>query len=105
LPASEPAALDLAVSWKGADVASFLDRRGRLMSWGWPEAEAEKLAARLVRRDRSNDDDRVSCADCRHFKAGRCSNARRAGLRSTEVPRALVELLQRCPGFTDVAPA
>ena len=81
-----------------AAVARCLDRRARLMRWGWPEAEAEKLADRLVKRDRE-DDERVSCTDCRHYRPGRCGNHRRAGLNVPDVGRDLAAMLQRCPGF------
>ena len=94
--ASEP---DPAViGWTDADIARFTDRRARLMRWGWPEAEAEKLADRLVQRDRDIDD-RVSCTDCQHYRPGRCGNHRRAGLHAPDVGRDLAALLQRCPGF------
>ena len=87
-----------AVAWTDADIARFEDRRARLMRWGWSEAEAEKLAERLVRRDREGDD-RVSCIDCRHYRAGRCGNHERAGLRAPDVGRDLAAMLQRCEGF------
>jgi len=48
------------------------------------------------------DDDRVTCAACQHFKAGRCTQARRAGISphaSIEIGRTLAELPQRCPAF------
>lgn len=86
-------------SWTDVDIARFLDRRARLMRWGWSEPEAEKLAERLVRRDREGDD-RVSCTDCRHYRPGRCGNREAAGLHSQEVGRDLAALLQRCDGFT-----
>ena len=38
------------LAWTDADIARFLDRRARLMRWGWAEPEAEKLAERLVKR-------------------------------------------------------
>jgi hypothetical protein len=92
-------AADLAVvPWTDADIARFTDRRVRLLRWGWVEPEAEKLAARLVKRDREHDD-RVSCTDCSHYRPGRCGNHRRAGLHSPDVGRDLAALLQRCPGF------
>lgn len=96
-----PAPLDLApVAWTDADIARFLDRRARLLRWGWAEAEAEKLADRLVTRDREGGDDRVSCAgDCSHYRPGRCGNHRRAGLQAPDMGRDLASLLQRCPGF------
>ena len=87
-----------AVAWTDADVARFLDRRARLLRWGWAAPEAEKLAARLVKRDREADP-RVSCTDCRHYRPGDCGNHRRAGLHSADVGRDLAATLQRCPGF------
>lgn len=87
-----------AVAWTDVDMALFLNRRARLLRWGWPESEAEKLADRLVRRDRESDP-RLSCADCDAFRPGRCGNHQSAGLKSPEVGRDLVALLQRCPGY------
>ena len=87
-----------ALAWTDGDIARFLDRRARLLRWGWSEAEAEKLAERLVRRDREGDD-RVSCTDCRHYRAGRCGNHAAAGLNGPEVGRDLAAMLQRCGEF------
>ena len=101
-PCAAPEALDLAaVAWTDGDIARFLDRRARLMRWGWPETDAEQLADRLVRRDREADD-RVSCTDCRHYRPGCCGNHKRAGLSMADVGRDLVAMLQRCPGFQPV---
>lgn len=97
----EPGPVDLdAVAWSDSDIARFLDRRGRLLRWRWPEAEAERWAARLVQRDRETDP-RVSCADCGAYRPGRCGNHQRAGLLSPEVGRDWVERLQRCPGYSE----
>lgn len=93
--APEPAA----GAWTEADIARFLDRRARLLRWGWTEPDAERLAERLVKRDRERDE-RVSCVDCKHYRPGRCSNHRRAGLASPEVSRDIAVMPQRCPGFT-----
>lgn len=102
-PARAPAPahlLDLsAVAWTDGDIGRFIARRARLVRWGWPEADAEALAERLVMRDRSADDERVNCTDCLHYRPGRCSNHRAARLHSPEVGRDLAALLQRCPGF------
>ena len=99
---ARPAPVDLdAVAWSDSDMARFHDRRARLLRWRWPEAEAERWAARLVLRDREADP-RVSCADCGAYRPGRCGNHRRAGLLSPEVGRDWVALLQRCPGFQTV---
>ena len=94
-PASDPLAL---VAWTDVNIASFTARRDRLTRWGWTEPDAEALAERLVMRDRAADDDRVSCAECQHYRPGRCGNYRAAGLQSPEVGRELTGLLQRCPG-------
>ena len=103
MPASEstekPEAVDLAaVAWTDADLGRFIDRRARLIRWGWAEPEAEKLAERLVKRDRDLDD-RVSCTDCQHYRPGRCDNHGQAGLNTSDVGRDLAAMLQRCPGF------
>ena len=84
--------------WDDAEIARFLDRRGRLIRWGWAEPDAENLAERLTLRDREHDE-RVSCTDCGHYRPGRCGNHRRAGLQSPDVDRDLAATLQRCPGF------
>lgn len=97
--AATQAASDLsAVAWTDGDIAAFLARRARLMRWGWPEADAERTAERLVIRDRKADA-RVSCTDCTHYRPGRCGVHRRAGLNSADVGRDLAAMLQRCPGF------
>jgi hypothetical protein len=90
-----------AVSRGDADLAHFLDRRARLMRWGWTEADAEKLADRLGRRDRDDGDDRTSCTDCRHFRPRHCGNHTRAGLNGAEIGRDLASQLQRCGGFME----
>ena len=87
-----------AVAWTDADITRFIDRRARLMRWGWPESEAEKLADRLVQRDRDIDD-RVSCTDCLHYRPGRCGNHRHAGLNMPDIGRDWAALLHRCPGY------
>lgn len=87
-----------AVAWTDEDIARFLARRARLLRWGWSEPEAEKLADRLVRRDREQDE-RVSCTDCRHYRPGRCGNYRQAGLTTPDLGRDLAAQLQRCRGF------
>jgi TubC N-terminal docking domain len=84
--------------WTDADISRFTKRRDRLMRWGWAEPDAEKLAERLVQRDRE-EDDRVSCTDCQHYRPGRCGNHRRAGLGTHDLGRDLASLLQRCEGF------
>lgn len=97
-----PAGLDsqplAAVSWTDGDITRFVERRGRLLRWGWAEDEAERLANKLVTRDRKTDP-RVSCTDCGHYRPGRCGNHRQAGLQQPDVGRDLAASLQRCTGF------
>lgn len=78
-------------------------RRERLLRWGWPATEAEALAQRLARRDRSGDV-RVSCTECRHHQPGRCGNHHAAGLRVPALSKDLAGLLQTCPGFAGARP-
>jgi hypothetical protein len=89
-----------AVAWTDENIRVFLDRRARLLRWGWAADDAEELAQRLVLRDREADA-RVSCAECQHYTPGRCANHRRAGLVTAEVGRDLAGLLQRCAGFKE----
>lgn len=93
-----------AVAWTDGDIRAFVARRARLMRWGWPESEAERLAERLTLRDRGGDDRRL-CVECRHLggradSLWRCASSRTAGVGS-DLPRTLVVQLQRCPGFKD----
>jgi hypothetical protein len=90
---------DRVVAWNDADISAFLNRRARLLRWGWAEPDADALAERLVARDREQDS-RVSCIECTHYRPGRCGNHRRAGLHTHDLGRNLAELLQRCAGFT-----
>lgn len=100
--AGAPEPNDLAaVAWTDADIARFNKRRAQLIRWGWTEADAEKLSDLLVQCDRDADD-RVSCADCRHYRPGHCGNHRRAGLKTLDVGRDLAATLQRCPGFAEL---
>lgn len=102
-PCASPTAPDLStVAWTDGDIAAFLARRARLMRWGWPEVDAERLAERLVIRDREADA-RVSCTDCRHYEPGNCHNRVHAGLAAKEVGRDFASTLQWCAGFRSKA--
>lgn len=83
-----------------ADRASA--RLARLLRWSWPEAEARDAADRLARQDA--DDDRVTCADCLHYRPGHCNNHRLAGLNGTSMCREWAGQLQRCRGFLNCMP-
>ena len=76
----------------------------RLLRWGWPEADAAATAARIEARHA--DDERRTCAECRHYRPSfhRCHNHRCAGLMAADIGRDLAGLHQRCPGFDEVQP-
>mgnify|MGYP001018416556 FL=1 len=112
---SQPAANDAALdpdsycwphssAWNTSEIALFNRRAALFVRRGADEAQAEKLADRLVTRDRE-DDDRRLCLECRHLQGAtpwRCGNWCMAGVavRSGDagLARDIVMLLQRCPG-------
>ena len=89
-----------AVAWTDGDIARFLDRRARLVRWGWPATEALALAERLRQRD-LHADYRHLCVECMHYRPGRCHNHRRADLTKPDIGRELATLLQVCAGFAE----
>ena len=91
-------------AWNTSEIALFNRRAALFVRRGADEAQAEKLADRLVTRDRE-DDDRRLCLECRHLQGAtpwRCGNWFMAGVavRSGDagLARDMVMLLQRCPG-------
>ena len=112
---SQPAAKDTALNpdrycwphssaWNTCEIELFNRRAALFVRRGADEAQAEKLADRLVTRDRE-DDDRRLCLECRHLQGAtpwRCGNWCMAGVavRSGDagLARDMVMLLQRCPG-------
>ena len=94
----------------GAEIDTFTVRLGRFTDRGLTLEDAERLADRLVTRDRDGDDRRL-CLECAHL-AGHaagvmgCTNWQRAGVairaRGTQLPGDLVQILQRCDGFKAV---
>jgi len=85
-----------------AEIAALGARVGRFAGLGVPARQAERLADRLVLRDREKEG-RALCLECIHYRAGgRCVNAKRAGLADvsqTALPAYLAATLQRCDGF------
>ena len=82
-----------------ARLALFTDRRVIL-------DDAERLADRLVIRDRERDD-RAMCLECTHLqRGGRCGNWQRAGVAirawDAQLATEFMHLLQRCDGFIGV---
>lgn len=85
------------------EVDTFISRLARFTDKGISYDEAERLADKLVTRDRE-DDDRKLCLECAHLKGlgqvrWRCSNWQRAVVARDSLARDLVYMLQRCPGF------
>ena len=99
---SVPESIDLAgADTARADLAEFQALRSRMVLRGWTASEGDAQAARLAKRDREQDE-RVSCTECRHYHPGRCGNFRRAGLSGSSLSRDLATVLQRCAGFHSV---
>jgi hypothetical protein len=89
-----------------AEIETFTARLSRFTDKGMTLAGGEALADKLVIRDREQDD-RHSCFECSHLASAggwRCGNWQRAGVairaRDAQLPTDLVNLLQRCDGFT-----
>jgi len=84
--------------WADAEIATFVGRVALFVRRGISTTDADDLAERLVLRDRDGDELRA-CVECAHYRAGRCTNHKRAGLMAPDVGRDLAGLLQRCQGF------
>ena len=99
---SVPESIDLAgADTARAELAEFQALRSRMVLRGWTAPEANLQAARLAKRDREQDE-RVSCTECRHYNPACCGNFRRAGLSASVLSQDLIVLLQQCPGFEPV---
>lgn len=86
-----------------AELDTFAARLARCTDRGLILADAQRLADKLVIRDREGDD-RRACPECRHLSgratAWRCGNWGAAGVPQA-LPGALVTQPQRCPGFNE----
>ncbi len=90
----------------GREIDTFTARLARFTNKGLGLDAGERLADKLVIRDRDKDDRRI-CLECSHLAgyAGswRCRDWQRAGVaiqgRDAQVPGDLVQLLQHCDGF------
>ena len=90
------------------EIDTFTVQRDNFTRRGLLESESEKLADKLVSRDRESDDRRL-CLECAHLAgrtggAMRCAQWQRAGLGAAGVPAGLHLVLQRCDGFKDQNP-
>ena len=91
----------------GAEIDTFTARLARFTDKGLSLEDAERLADKLVIRDREGDDRRV-CLECVHLRhGGRCGNWQAAGVairaRDAQVPGDFTTMLQRCDGFSGAA--
>ena len=84
--------------WDDAEIARFVARVALFMRRGINATDADDLAERLTLRDRDADD-RVICAECRHYLPGRCGNHRSALMTTADIGRDLAAMLRRCAGF------
>lgn len=91
--------------WDDATIARFVARVGLFLRRGISATDADDLAERLHLRD-VDEDDRAMCLECRHLAGSsatrwQCRNARAAGI-GADLPVAVVDRLQRCPGFASM---
>lgn len=86
----------------GREIDIFLIRLDHFRSLGFDLNSAEKLADRLVIRDRDLDD-RVMCVECKNLHVLTCRNWNKAGVaikaEGANLPSSFTLLPQRCDGF------
>jgi len=92
----------------GREVETFTERLALFTGKGVTLEDAERLADKLVTRDREQDD-RRACLECAHLHGAgrwRCGNWHRAGIatraQDAQLPGELVRQLQRCHAFSIV---
>lgn len=91
------------IAMSGPEIEKFTARLKLFSYFGINGGVAEKLADRLVVRDRE-DDDRSLCLECAHLRlVCSCVNSRNAGISvqysDSKLPSDFVIQLQRCPCF------
>jgi len=85
------------------EIDTFMARVARFTDRGVSYDVAERIAEKLVIRDREGDDRRL-CLECSHLQGSwRCGNHVRAGV-GRDLPLELVLMLQRCPGLQGARP-
>ena len=91
----------------GAEIDIFTARLARFTDKGLDLDAGERVADKLLIRDRENDDRRV-CLECAHLTGygvgpWACRGWQRAGIairsRDAQLPGDLVKILQQCDGF------
>ena len=87
------------------EIDQFLLRQSRFTDRGLSLDDAERLADKLVQRDREGDDRRL-CLECAHLQGTgrwRCGNWKQADVATEGLARDLVFILQRCPGYSKIS--
>lgn len=85
------------------EIDRCLVRLERLHSKGLGIDDAERLADKMMLRDRDGDERRL-CLECSHLHGltrWSCGNVRQAEVPHAGLARELVFKLQRCPGFQE----
>lgn len=99
-PAADLDAMLAHVAMDDGEIEQFVARMRLMVNRGFSEAEAERLAEKLLARDRDGDDRRL-CIECSYLgPSGRCLAAalgRLPGVSARSTP--VVTVLQRCPAF------
>lgn len=85
--------------WGDATCARFVARVSRFLRLGIDATDADDLAERLHLRD-VQQDDRIMCVECTHYRPGRCGNHRRAGLNVADIGSDWAAMLQHCDGYS-----
>lgn len=84
------------------EIDTFMSMVVRFTDKGVTMGEAQRMADRLVIRDRDSDD-RRSCLECVHLQGTRrCSNWHAAGVAREGLAYSLVTMLQRCGGYQEL---
>ena len=89
----------------GQELDTLMARQDLFRQRGTSPQAAERLADKLVIRDRGEDDRRL-CLECRHLRGDgpyRCGNARAAGLHP-DLAQDMVQTLQHCQGHDAARP-
>lgn len=85
----------------GQEIDTFMGRLALFTDKGLSQDEAERLADKLVVRDRESDDRRL-CLECVHLQGHgrwRCGNWSAAGVAQSGLASELAKTLQRCNGY------
>lgn len=85
----------------GQEIGIFTERLAKFTDKGLSLDEAERLADKLVIRDREEDDRRL-CLECTHLQGRvrwRCGNWEAADVARDGLAPDLVKMLQRCSGY------